>query len=311
LVLAALGCSRPSTEQAPHATQQSAVATPASAVPTPPSEPQLRHLLELSAYTATLAADGDDIYVLTGHRAHRFAQGGAAESWEIELGDTPALGAGGIVYWLDGKLRRAPKLAGRSEILASVPRAPRRLCASGEQLVWVEPAESAAALRTLDGSEPRTIYRSEGEIEALALMDDQAYFVERSQERWRLGTVGLSGGTARFTERRASRTPAVLAAARDIFFYDGPTSSVRRVSSDLSREELIAREVICSPLAVADRVYCAQISLLFEVPRDGGKARLLSSKRAGTIAALVATRSRVAWLLDTGEGRAELELLSR
>jgi hypothetical protein len=306
-MLAALGCSKPATEQAPHATKQGAVVSLASAAPAP----QSRHPLELSAYTATLAAEGDDIYVFTSHDAYRFGAGRAAERWAIELGDTPAVGARGIVYWLDGKLRQAPKQGGSVEILAAVPRAPRRLCVSGAHLVWEEPAQAAALLRTLDGSEPRTIYRSQGEIEALALMDDQAYFVERSQERWRLGTVALSGGAARFTEARASRTPALLAAAHDVFFYDGPTSTVRRVASDLSREDVVAREVICSPLAVADRVYCAQISLLFEVPRDGGKARLLAPKRPGTIAALVATRTRIAWLLDAGENRAELEVLSR
>lgn len=304
--LTALGCSKPSAEEAPRATKQGALVTPASAAPAAHS----RHPLELSAYTATLAVDGEDIYVLAGHGAYRFSPGRAAERWEMELGDTPAVGARGIVYWLEGELRRAPKRGGSAEILAAVPR-PRRLCASGGHLVWEEPAQAAAQLRTLDGSEPRTIYRSEGEIAALALMDDQAYFVERVQERWRIGTVALSGGAARFTEARTSRTPALLAAAQDVFFYDGPTSTVRRVASDLSREDVVARDVICSPLAVADRVYCAQISLLFEVPRDGGKARLLAAKRPGTIAALVATRARVAWLLDTGDSRAELEMLSR
>lgn len=285
--------------------------TTGGAAPTPQSEPRTRHPLDLSAYTATLAADDHDVYVLTSRGAYRFSDGRLAERRELDLGDTPALGARGIVYWLDGKLRHAPKKAGNAEILAVVPRAPRRLCASGEHVVWEDPAPAATLLRTLAGSEPRTIYRSEGEIEALALMDDQAYFVERREERWRLGTVALGGGAPRFTEPRASRTPALLAASRDVFFYDGPTSTVRRVTSDLSREDVVVRDLICSPLAVADQVYCAQISLLFEVPRDGGKARLLAPKRPGTIAALVATGSRVAWLLDVGENRAELELLSR
>lgn len=55
--------------------------------------------------------------------------------------------------------------------------------------------------------------------------------------------------------------------------------------------------------------YCSQISLLFELPRDGGPTRLLAPKRPGTIAALVATKTRLAWLLDVGETRTEVEVL--
>lgn len=310
-MLGGLGCSKPPTRQDPSDKAQSAAAVSASAGSVGPSEPQARHQLAFSAYTATLAADEEAVYVLTSQAAYRFRDGQAMERWEIQLGDTPALGGSGIVYWLDGKLLRAPKQGGPGEILASVPRAPRRLAASGEHVVWEEADETMSSLRALDGAEPRTVYRGAGSVEALTLMDDQAYFVVRDRERWRLGTASLGGGAPRFAEPRTSRTPALLAPAGDVYFYDGPTSSVRRFASDLSREDVIARDVICSPLAVADRVYCAQISLLFEIPREGGATRLLAPKRAGTLTALVATRTRVAWLLDAGENRAELEVLSR
>jgi hypothetical protein len=263
------------------------------------------------AYTATLAADDESIYVLARNAAYRFTEGEPVARWAIELGDTPALTARGFAYWLDGELRQVPKRGGPTDILASVPQAPRRLCASGTSLVWEELEQGTSLLRTLDGSAPRTIYRGAGQIEALSVMDDQAYFVERNEQQWRLGAVALSGGAARFTEYRGARTPAALAAAGDVFYYDGPSSSVRRVSSDLAREDVLARDVICSPLAVADRVYCAQLSLLFEVSRDGGPTRSLAPKRGGTVTALVATRNRVAWLLDVGGDRAELEVSKR
>jgi len=311
LLLAPLACSKRSASQAAATKAEPAAVASVSALPPPASEPQARHRLELSAYAGTLAADDDAVYVLARHGAYRLGAAGALEHWSIELGDTPALGSRRIVYWLDGKLRHAPKHGGPGEVLASVARAPRRLCASGERLVWDEPEGTTSQLRTLDGSEPRTIHRGEGTIEALALVDDQAYFVERAQQGWRLGAVALGGGPVRFTEPRAARAPAQLVAAGDVFFYDGPSSSVRRISSDLLREDVVARDVICSPLAVADRAYCAQIDLLFDLPRDGGKPRLLAPKRSGTIVTLVATASRVAWLLDVGEDRSELEVLSR
>jgi hypothetical protein len=310
-VLSALGCSKPSSGQAPGASAQGAALTSASAAPAARSGPQSLHRLELSAYTSTLTADDEGIYVLASHGAYRFIEGEPVARWAIDLGDTPALTDRGFVYWLEGALRQVPKRGGPTEILARVPRAPRRLCASGKQLVWEELDEAASLLRTLDGSAPRTIYRGAGQIEALSLVDDQVYFVERSEQQWRLGAVPLSGGVARFSERHGERAPAQLAAAGDVFYYDGPSSSVRRLPSDLSREEVIARDVICSPLAVADRVYCAQLSLLFDLDRNGGRARSLAPKRSGTITALVATRTRVAWLLDVGDNQAELEVLAR
>lgn len=311
LVLAALGCSKPSTQQAPSAEAQRASVTSASAEPAVRSSPQSLHRLELSAYTSTLTADDEGIYVLSSHGAYRFIEGEPVARWAVELGDTPALTDRGFVYWLEGALRQVPKRGGPTEILARVPRAPRRLCASGKHLVWEEQDEAASLLRTLDGSAPRTVYRGAGQIEALSLLDDQVYFVESSGQKWRLGAVALSGGAARFTEPRGERAPAQLAAAGDVFYYDGPSSSVRRLPSDLSREDVVARDIICSPLAVADRVYCAQLSLLFDLARDGGRPRSLAPKRSGNVTALVATRTRVAWLLDVGDNRAELEVLAR
>jgi hypothetical protein len=229
--------------------------------------------------------------------------------WALELGDTPVLSARGIVYWLDGALRMVPKRGGPAEVLANVARPPQRLCAARDNLAWVELDGGGSGLRTLVGSEPRSLYRSPGEIDALALMDDRAYFVERDHDRWRLGTVALGGGAPHFTQQYATRTPALLATAGDVFFYDGPSSTVRRFSAGLDREDVVGRDVICSPLAVSERIYCSQISLLFELSRDGGPARLLAPKRSGTIVALVATKTRLAWLLDVGENRTEVEVL--
>ncbi|HEX2876836.1 MAG TPA: hypothetical protein VHP33_36540 [Polyangiaceae bacterium] len=312
LLFAAVACSRsPGKETTKQGSQASLTrsAVPADEVPRPP--PRSLFQLNISAYAATLAADDDDesLYVLTSHAAYRLREGEPALHFALELGDTPALSAQGIVYWFDGALRRVPKQGGPSEILVSVSRPPKHLRSTRESVAWVEPNDEGTALLSLQGSEPRSLYRSPGELEALAVMDDRAYFAERTRERWRLGTVALSGGPVRFTEEHATRTPALLAAAGDVFYYDGPSSTVRRVSSGLEREEVVGNDVICSPLAVADRVYCAQVSLLFDLPRDGGPARPLAPKRAGTIAGLVATKKRVTWLLDVGEDRLEVESL--
>lgn len=311
LAIVALGCAKAPTEEGLSAHSSAATTSSTRTRSLSPVEPSFQQSLDISAYAASLAIDGDNVYVLGSHGVYRLGRERGAQRWSIELGDTPALGDIGIVYWLAGELRRAPKLGGESQVLATVPATPRRLLAAGRHLVWEEAVGDESLLKTLAGSEPKTIHRGLGSIEALALQDDRAYFVERYQERWRIGAVALTGGEARYTERRQSRTPALLATAGDVFFYDGPSSTVRRVASDLLREDVVARDVICSPLAVADRLYCAQSNLLFEQPRDGGTARLLVPKRSGPITTLAATHSRVAWLLDAGDGRAVLEVLER
>lgn len=312
LLFAALACSRsPGKETTKQGRQASLTrsAVPADEAPRP--QPRSLFQRDISAYAATLAADDDEsLYVLTSHAAYRLREGEPALHWAVELGDTPALSAQGIVYWLDGALRRVPKQGGPSEVLATVPRPPKHLRSTRESVAWVEPNDQGSDLRSLQGSEPRSLYHSPRELEALAVMDDRAYFVERTLERWRLGTVALGGGPVRFTEEHATRTPALLAAAGDVFYYDGPSSTVRRVSSGLEREEVVGQDVICSPLAVADRVYCSQVSLLFALPREGGPAQPLAPKRAGTIAGLVATKKRLAWLLDVGKDRLEVEILA-
>jgi len=316
LLLATFACSRSPRREAPSAAAPSATAGEArperdARAPSSPPAPDRLLQLDVSAYAATLAVDGSTIYVLTEHAAYSLAPDQPPARWNVELGTMPALASRGFVFWRDGELQLAPKQGGATETLARVPAAPQRLSALGERVAWIDAGAGPGVLRALNGAEPRVVYRSDGQLEALTLMDDQAYFVERRSTEWRLGAVSLAGGPPRFTAPRASRTPALLAAAEDVFYYDGPSSSVRRVSTDLARETAIANGVICSPLAVADRVYCAQIGLLFELSKQGSPARPLGPTRPGTIAGLVATSTRVAWLLDVGENRTDVEALSR
>jgi hypothetical protein len=312
LLFSLLGCSRAPEAQKRQRSAPSAGSGSESLARVAPPEatPERLATLEVSAYAATLAADDETIYVLTEHAAYGLSPDRAPARWDIELGLLPALGKRGFVYWLDGELRVAPKQGGKPEVLARVPNMPKKLSVTGERVAWLEVEAGTTTLRTLYGSEPRVAYRSEGELEALTIVDDQAYFVERRSGEWRLGGAPLSGGAPRFSAPHVARAPAMLASSDDVFYYDGPTSSVRRVSTDLSRESTTARDVICSPIAVTFRVYCAAVSLLFEAPKDGGPARVLTAKRGGTIAALVATPKRLAWLLEAGQNRTEVEAIT-
>jgi hypothetical protein len=66
---------------------------------------------------------------------------------------------------------------------------------------------------------------------------------------------------------------------------------------------VIAHDVICSPIAVAEHVYCAQPAGLVEIGRDGVVRRTLPLERAGTITRVSATETRLAWLMDVGQGK--------
>jgi hypothetical protein len=309
------GCSRTPERPTPSENAPSPSAAPSSGlthVPAPPTqEPSTLFTAEVSAYAAEVALDEDAVYLLTPSAAFRLVPGRPAERWALDLGLTPALAGGHFVYWSKGELLRAPKRGGDPSTLAKVPGEPQRLAASGDYVAWLEKsADRGFVIWTLDGSRPREVLIPRGDVAALALLDDQVFFVEQLPEaKHRLGVVPLSGGEPRYSSEKKGRTPAMLAAAGELFFYDGPTTTVRRVSTDLTRERVIARGLICSPLAVAERVYCAQPAGLVELPAEGGSPRALAAARGGPITKIVASAKRVAWLVDAGPDRLSVQTL--
>lgn len=140
----------------------------------------------------------------------------------------------------------------------------------------------------------------------MTLHDDQLFFVEElASAQWRLGAVSVSGGAPRYGKAQAGRAPARLVVASDVFYYDGPTLSVHRVSTDLVRDESIGRDLICSPLAVSTEVYCAQPpGAIVAIPLTGGAPRVVAAPLGGLVVALVATSSEVTWLREAGSGLA-------
>jgi hypothetical protein len=130
------------------------------------------------------------------------------------------------------------------------------------------------------------------------------YWVLRSRDgSWKIGRVGR-GGEHQLTRAHQGRPPASLARGPDgIYFYDGPKRGVRKLSFDLEREDAVATNVVCSPLVVSNRVVCAQVGGLFEVPASGGTPRFLAAERAGPITATAATDDRAFWVAENGNER--------
>jgi hypothetical protein len=175
---------------------------------------------------------------------------------------------------------------------------------AGGRFAWLEQADGGRfTIQTLRRSGARVLHAPRGYVAALAMTEERVYFVEQGPGTgWRLGAVPLSGGAPRYTAMKRGRTPAMLAVASDLYYYDGPSLTVRRVTQDLEREEVVARDVICSPLAVAEHLYCAQPGRLLEIGLDGVLRRVLPPGQKGTVTAVAATASRLTWLMDVGQG---------
>jgi len=309
-MLATVGCGR-SNEARAHknhgASSASAVAQEApSAAGRIGVLPPAKHLLSTdgSAYSSGLASDDERIYLLTKDAAFRLAPDKAPERRPLPLGTSSVVTRDDIVYWFEGALRSVPKAGGEATLVAKLEHMPRQLVASRERVAWLSKDDAGFAIEAPDTTGVRRLYATTAYLATMALDDEAAYFVERAPDRsWRLGKVSLSGGPHRFTSARLGRTPAMLVVARALYYYDGPSRTVRRVSLDLDREDVIANDVICSPLAVAEHVYCAQPAGILELGSTGNSRRVLAMPEGATITALSATQRWLAWAADAGEGR--------
>lgn len=264
-----------------------------------------------SAYGATLGLSEEANFLLTGGAAYRFVEGQPPTRWARDFGVAPALTPGHIFFWSDGAFRRVPTSGGEATLVATLPRQPRRFVTSSDHVAWLEQAaDGRFSIHTLDGARERLVHAAAGYIGTLAMDDERIYFSERAADRsWRLGLVSRSGGPAHTTKPKHGRLPAMLVLAESLYYYDGPSSTVVRVSPDLRSEAVIASDVICSPIAVAENVYCAQPAGLLEIGLDGGVRRTIPLER-GSITALAATATHVTWISDVGDDQLAVDSIA-
>ncbi len=265
-----------------------------------------------SAYAATLAPDDEGSYLLTANSAYRLVLGQTPEQHFLELGNSPTLMNHRLLYWSRGAFRRVLNGDSDTEIVAEYPRQPQQVVTSKERFAWLDMAEGGRhTIQTLDGSTARVLYEAGGYVNALVMQEESIYFVEQGPGKgWRLGLLQLDGGAPRFTATRTGRTPALLVASGDLFYYDGTDFVVRRVSPDLLREDVVAHDVICSTIAVAQHVYCAKPDGLLEVGRDGVVRKTVLLKQKGMITAIAATQSRLTWVVDVGPNQLAVETIA-
>lgn len=296
------GSTAPATAStAPHAS--ASASEPSKRVtPQPAPEPAALITLSISAYQASIFADADAAYLLTSEAAYRFAPGRAAEAQRVELGFGATATAHSLVFWSDGAVRERPKREGETRRLVGLAARPQAIVSSGNYVGWLaRSSDGRFSLGSVAGKRAFSVYTSPGKLDAVVMLNNWLFFVERpSETEWRIGGVPTSGGMPAFTNSRPGRAPSMLVARDDLYYYDGNQREVRRLTPDLQREETLVSGFVCSPLAVAAKVYCANVEGIFElVPgtRPRGLVKLAKNRFATSLAA---TASHLYWVNDAG-----------
>lgn len=306
LVLSA-GCRRaPSSDEGRQDTSLLAAPT-ASPAPTALREvasgTQARTLFEApeSAYHTTLELDGDALVLLTTTHLIRLTEGRPPARWPLPLEGRAAFFGDSVVYWNAGAVWAVAKTGGEPKRLGTLADPPQLFLGSERGFVWLErTASGGSVLRHFRGDVPHTLYETQKQAVAPTMREDRIYFVENDPAQgWRLTGVSLDGKKLPPTTVRSGRTPSMLAAVSSgVYYYDGPSSSVRRLGLGLGEETTLAERVICSPLVVSIGVFCAQVGGLYEIPLDGRPTRPLVQEAGGPVTALTADEERLVWVVD-------------
>jgi len=313
--------SRTATPQASESVSSMTAMRPLPATPTASANPIFSPMtlltLDRTAYHTKLDLAGDAIYLLTLEGAFRLVQGQAPQEMKLDLGGSAVATPSAIIFWSKGFLWLAPKQGGPPGRLASVKNQPMFIVAVEERFAWIGPDEQGHhAIFVLRYGKPHAVYVASGMVAAATMVEDRVVFLERPEtDSWRLGSVPRDGGPPTFTETRNGRYPAMLvASAREVYYYffdDKDTSEVRAVSSDLQTERVVASHFICSPFAVADRIFCGHVEGLFEITPDSGSPKLVYPNIASSITAIAADRNRVVWVSDIGPDKLAVKMLFR
>jgi hypothetical protein len=268
--------------------------------------------LPSSAYHASLEADEDGFVLLTRTAAHRLVKGRAPLQTSLDLAFGATTTQESVLFWSEGSVRRAPKTGGTVSRLAALPARPQRFVSSGDQFAWLTQGQNGFSIFTLDGSKPSLTYASPGRIEALAMLSDWVFFVERPTDgSWRIGGVKGLGGTPVFTALRPGRAPAMLVGVEQLYYYDGNSFELRRLTPDLGQEETLAKGFVCSPLAVFEHVYCAQVEGIFELRSGARPRRLVPAHLGAPITSLAVNARHVAFVTEAGAERLEVKVIPR
>lgn len=294
---------RPATETAP-----ARLSPPA---PAPVVLPTRLLSLPISAYTPSLALDGDDVYLLTDHAAYRLRAGAPSQKIELELGHGSVLAESGIVFWSKGAIWNAAKHGGSVWRLTTTRTQPEYLVTSGEHIAWLDRVEQGPyRIQTIQAGKARVLLTSENELSAVHMIGEWVFYVQRGRDgAWRIGRVPIAGGEPSYTDSRTGPTPSQLTGRDSVVYYDMDKSEIRQLTTDLKAEHVWLKDFVCSPIFEARHVFCGRVEGLFQVLADSRSPRPLTFGRHATITLVRANTKQVVWLADTGADQLAVEML--
>jgi hypothetical protein len=311
-VLALAACNRveePVSERRAAPPLPSAVTpTPAPSLPVPLPVPAQLLTLLTSAYQASIFADDEAVELLTSSAAYRLVPGKEPEQRTLDLGFAATVTRRSYVYWSQGSVWSAPRRAATpspasATKLGALAEQPQHFVAdiaADDFAFLAHSVDNHYAIQKLENRRVKTLYTSPGSIDALKMIGDALYFVERPENAsWRIACVKFSGGEVAFTASKTGRWPASLSGVKDVVYYDGNRRDVLSLSPDLQQERVLAKDFICSPLAVATNVYCSTMEGIFELAPMSKPRRLVEASR-NLITNLAANSERLAFIRDVG-----------
>lgn len=262
--------------------------------------------LPSSAYQAALFADDEAIELLTNSAAYRLLPGKEPVSRAIDFGFARTVTRNRYIYWSQAAIysesRRGSQPGGRLELgaLAEQPQLIVADIAADEFAFLTRSASDRSTIQRFENGRVKTLYASAGSIDALTMIGDALYFVERpGGSGWRIGRVKLTGGSPTFTNSSAGRWPAQLRGQKDLVYYDGSRRNVLSLSPDLQQAHTLANDLICSPLAASANVYCSTMEGVFELSAAGKPRQLVAVPRQ-LITNLAVDSARLAFITDAG-----------
>jgi len=258
--------------------------------------------MPVAAYATSLALEDDVVYLLTSNAAYRITEGQPVQGIQLDLGIGPVVTESAIIFWSKGSIWSAPKHGGEVRALAKLAHQPQYFVASKGHLAWVDHSDAGPySIQTLDGRKPRVLATASGELSALNMIDDSVFFVQRAEDNsWRVGRVRVQGGDVEYSTSRTGQTPAMLTGTDSLVYYDLKTSEIRRLQTDLKREETWLKDFVCTPLYEATNIYCACVEGLFEVRATDHKPHVLIYGRHETITYIRANSQYIVWTVDKG-----------
>lgn len=256
--------------------------------------------LNQSAYHLQLGFDRSALIVVSPDSLYRIAPGAVAERWALE--EQSVVGAIELPFitFSKGRLFRRAEWGAPPLDWAALQAFPAELVGSGRGCAWLEGSREQSVYRIHScGAVRRVLYETSAPLAGLVVLGGWVFFTETVDESgYRIGGVSLDGGTPRFSEAFSGRRPSQLYAGDSLYFYDINTHALRRVSPDFVLQDVIAKQVICSPLAISDRVVCAEPGGIFQLSLPEGHRMQLASESGGLVVAVAASSRHVAWVVD-------------